>query len=981
MKRIILMSLFLCTLLWAQTYDWGPDGVPVATGHNIIWNGTALSTSDNGMVYVWSDTRTGPRRLLATKIMADGSHPWGDDPVNISNREGAQKDPFALVDENDNIIIVWITYDSMYNGTICAQKLDAGGSAQWGDEGIVLHMNNEHYVYDLKLLHTAQDTYTVLWLDSYLDMIFLNEFHSDGTVTGGNGTGIYGEITSTIFTACPDGTGGFLLAFQRDSQDQLYLSRNNSENDWEISLPSTDGRHINLVPLADSLIALGWRVHGANTSYDVLANVLDLDGAFVLNEPLVLLNCESQPEVDLTAASDGGFFVACTYAAIDGFYQDIMMQKVSNTCTPLWGDNGVMVCDELYHQRDVTMLAGPDGDVYIAWQDDRVEGYENSDIYMQHLQSNGTAAWQDSGQPICTLARAQHFADLCWLGNDIHVVWADNAIPEGDRMVPYSNARQVRRQILTTAGQELLEHQGEVILEGRMMIVRNLEVLTNDNASYAVWSCYEDGVSFIRAQKVQEDGTREWGLIGKQLTASMPAIRNFDVIPFHLGGIIVAWELEDANEHSIHLMAVGSDGNIVWDDLQVFTTNDWDLSSVRIGASGDAYTVAWSQLEQSGPWSYAYNVFAQRVENGQPVWDEPVRVIQSEYDSMASAVLDSYIVAECGRELRVARIDEEGTPYSGFEEPLCMQFVSYVYDETAAKHGDDLVLFWRYSENNQQNIYTQIVHPNGTMEWEGNGLPLFTDTSEHYDHAVVLKDDHFYVSCISYNYLINDYPIVILQKFNYSGQPMWGEEPLTLFSGDYGAYEPVLVDAQSGVLCGWSQDSTTNYHIRAQYITGSGTQQWAEGGVPLVQTDQSQTDLAATASGSDHVVLMWVDYHGPYGDDTNVMFGQRMETSVVSAESDTPAPVLHLAQNTPNPFNPETSISFSLAQPGNVKLEIFNIRGQHVCTLLQTELNEGEHSVVWRGQNDHGKPAGSGVYMYRLQSGGTSQTRRMLLLK
>jgi len=85
---------------------------------------------------------------------------------------------------------------------------------------------------------------------------------------------------------------------------------------------------------------------------------------------------------------------------------------------------------------------------------------------------------------------------------------------------------------------------------------------------------------------------------------------------------------------------------------------------------------------------------------------------------------------------------------------------------------------------------------------------------------------------------------------------------------------------------------------------------------------------------------------------------------------------LSLSPNYPNPFNSHTTISFSLAKPGDVALEIFDILGRRVETLHQGRLAAGEYSVKW----DAGE-APSGVYFYRLRAGDTEQTRRMLLVK
>lgn len=97
---------------------------------------------------------------------------------------------------------------------------------------------------------------------------------------------------------------------------------------------------------------------------------------------------------------------------------------------------------------------------------------------------------------------------------------------------------------------------------------------------------------------------------------------------------------------------------------------------------------------------------------------------------------------------------------------------------------------------------------------------------------------------------------------------------------------------------------------------------------------------------------------------------------------DGPAPVAFtLEQNVPNPFNPETVITFSLPASLHTTLEVYNLSGQKVATLIDGDLAGGSHSVVWNCTSTNGGRAASGVYLYRLTAGKTSMTRKMLLVR
>jgi len=88
-----------------------------------------------------------------------------------------------------------------------------------------------------------------------------------------------------------------------------------------------------------------------------------------------------------------------------------------------------------------------------------------------------------------------------------------------------------------------------------------------------------------------------------------------------------------------------------------------------------------------------------------------------------------------------------------------------------------------------------------------------------------------------------------------------------------------------------------------------------------------------------------------------------------------------LQGNYPNPFNPETTIRYQLAQNENVKLQIFNIKGQLVRSLVNASQNAGFYTVLWNGTDVNGSSCSSGIYFYRLETNTAKQVKRMLLLK
>nr|MBN2278929.1 T9SS type A sorting domain-containing protein [candidate division Zixibacteria bacterium] len=124
-----------------------------------------------------------------------------------------------------------------------------------------------------------------------------------------------------------------------------------------------------------------------------------------------------------------------------------------------------------------------------------------------------------------------------------------------------------------------------------------------------------------------------------------------------------------------------------------------------------------------------------------------------------------------------------------------------------------------------------------------------------------------------------------------------------------------------------------------------------------------------------------------YNDDNNeaayvVPEFNGVSVNLQSAAQDELLPMsFSLKQNAPNPFNPQTRIDYDLPQATNVNLDIFNVLGQKVKTVVNEFQEAGSKSVIWDGRDDGGVSVASGIYFYRLNAGDYNETRKMMMLK
>jgi hypothetical protein len=110
--------------------------------------------------------------------------------------------------------------------------------------------------------------------------------------------------------------------------------------------------------------------------------------------------------------------------------------------------------------------------------------------------------------------------------------------------------------------------------------------------------------------------------------------------------------------------------------------------------------------------------------------------------------------------------------------------------------------------------------------------------------------------------------------------------------------------------------------------------------------------------------------------------GRGIFSVIVPEATDVPqAQATSLAQNVPNPFNPDTEISFNLAAPGPARLTVHDLSGRLVRVLIEGHQGAGEHTASWNGTDSGGRPVGSGVYLYRFEAQGVFEQRKMTLIK
>jgi len=176
----------------------------------------------------------------------------------------------------------------------------------------------------------------------------------------------------------------------------------------------------------------------------------------------------------------------------------------------------------------------------------------------------------------------------------------------------------------------------------------------------------------------------------------------------------------------------------------------------------------------------------------------------------------------------------------------------------------------------------------------------------------------------------------------------------------------------------WCDDDTEQGPLHTNFKLSAGGEDLAlfvdEGGGPAIIDSHSFTAQLTDVSEGRRFdgATTWVNFSSPTPGLPNI---DPIGVPV-------PGPTdLWLSPNFPNPFNPSTRFEFTVPLAAPVTLRIYDVRGQRVATLVDEDLDAGRHAVVWKGRNERGAMAASGVYMARLEASGTVRERRIVLVK
>lgn len=309
----------------------------------------------------------------------------------------------------------------------------------------------------------------------------------------------------------------------------------------------------------------------------------------------------------------------------------------------------------------------------------------------------------------------------------------------------------------------------------------------------------------------------------------------------------------------------------------------------------------------------------------------------------------------------------------------------FIYDiETASFDFVDMQLIGVDAYDDQPMISCDLDEDGLVDQYASDGTPLFADCWPTYYCDDDLKNGSFHESFG--RVISNDNHVVAIWMegskamnafYEVDGYDDWSEvaEIMIAVSSDYGETwsDPRIMNAK--------QDDE-NYYSELQgmkpcYIYPADEMEMIDdthAKLPITFFDDnsfgsyvSSVNAGLPNGGSNCYAVLEIEFIAQGGSN--------------GGNSEIAPQAINLQQNYPNPFNPSTSIAYSLKNNGEVNLEVYNMKGQLVKSLVNEFQETGDYNIRWNGDNETGKSVASGIYFYKLRTGKSSSAKKMILMK
>ncbi len=734
--------------------------------------------------------------------------------------------------------------------------------------------------------------------------------------------------------------------------------------------------------------------NGASNT-DIFAQRVDASGIPQWTTNGVAVCTSANLQQSPTIATDGAGGAIITWQDARSGDVNIRAQRLNALGSALWTTNGVSLCNAANLQQGPRIVSDGAGGAIVTWQDRRSGEY---DIYVQRVSNLGIPQWAPNGVYLCVLANQQ----------SAPLIVSDGA---GGAVVTWIDSRNgidydIYAQRVNVSGVQQWTANGVALCTA----IRDqfISGIASDGAGGALVSWRDDrNNASMLIEAWNDDGEPGSSATYGALCYAFPYVPS------------VSYELDRIDWYA------GNVGSTVTTSVRADSLNGPTLGSVTYsevpprdwqGANlippvpviaGQTYYLVYTIGR------FDAEVSATSDENGNFIshWADYSNACNT-WMGPHSFLWRARFYGSGGSDIYAQRVNAVGVPqWAADGVGLCTLPDRQNAPAIVSDGVGGAIVAWSDGRIGSPGIYAQRVNPAGITQWTADGIALCATTPFEVYYPTIVTDGTGGAIVTWYD-ARGGYPNydIYAQRVNPSGIPQWTANGVALCTAIGMQFYPTIVtDDAGGAIVTW-QDFRTGgtWDIYSQHVANTPT------AVAIVSFDAFAMDGAVTlrsAFRSDLHVQSVNVYRSAAGDPLNIIErtdnvrgdgfeyvdrdvapGQtyRYQIGVVDADGEFFSPIAtvsvnavagELSQNQPNPFNPTTTIRFTLPAREDVTLAIYDTNGHLVRMLVNDVQENGAHEVTWDGRDDAGVAAGSGVYFYRLHAGKLTESKKMVLLK
>jgi flagellar hook capping protein FlgD len=510
---------------------------------------------------------------------------------------------------------------------------------------------------------------------------------------------------------------------------------------------------------------------------------------------------------------------------------------------------------------------------------------------------------------------------------------------------------------------------------------------------FVVWQDFRSDSADIYAQRFDMSGNRLWGSGG----VAVCTVGNHQESPVLCsngsGGIIVAWQDRRTGSYDIYAQALNGSGTLLWTPATgvplCTATGNQILEVITSDGAGGAI-VGWRDTRLT----LNADIYAQRVNaSGVTQWAaDGVAVCtaagqQTDVRILSDGIGGAFLVWRDARngafdnDIYAQSLDSGGNARWAANGVGVAAVTQDQVDPTIASDGQfGLLVTWQDNRNGtDSDIFAQRIKPDGTPRWPANGIQICDQDSSQV-HPLVATDG-IAGAIVAWTDSRNGsrYPDVFAQRVDSTGALAWVANGIAVCTADSGQFPLTIVpDKSGGVVVGWDDErgAGTDEDIYAQGLTRAGTIRWSPSGVRIATGAGTRHLTSSAADGFGGSIFAWEDDRSG----TRDVYAFRLSPVGTGVDPSSPAAAPRFLTPRPNPFNPHTTIDFTLDAPSHFRLAIHDVQGRLVRVLAEGTAPAGSRSVAWDGSRSDGTPCASGAYfaVLSLPSGNRSTTLRLI---